>query len=1080
MAVSSLGHHFLLAIACGLAATIGLAAAEDPDPKAAFDATQLQTPARPTPQWLNVVDQGDRNPLLKGYMLPDGIRVEIVAEAPVVVNPVGMTFARDGTPYVLEWRSGDGGKETMEPFLYKDGTTRNLLTMKKNIKDVVKVLRDTKTRGTYDAGTVVLEDDLPSSILLHDDWLYLTGRGTVRRFKRTRPNGPYDSKEVIARGFCAFHHHQVSGLTIGNDGWLYVTAGDNDNFVEGSDGSRATVLRTGGIFRMRPDGSRVQTFAVGFRNPYRDVAFDVAGNMFHADNDNEDGSKFTGCRLMHIPEGSDFGWRLQQGARCCIPDFVRGAVFGELPGKLPPLCKTGRGSPAGLLIYNDTQFPDNYRGLLFYPDVYRRLIRAYKVEKTGATFAITEEFEFMKSDDPLFRPCQMVTGPDGAIYVVDWRTDSGGAGRLSGDGVHGRIYRLTWAGSSDQPALPRRQMDSWARLVKLDDKDLVNALASPGATDRYHIQEELRRRGDKNRTALLKLLQEDEAALSARVAALGVLQSSWDEACETACADLLRTGDADLRRLAADGLGLNAKPGDPQVQSILLKHLGDPDLAVRRSVALAMGRVGGPGAADSLVNALAFDEGHDLYLRDGLARAIESLGSPGIDGLLTLAESGDAKNLDKAVETFTALRTRPAADAIARLLANPHVNIARRADLIRSCNNYLLDPPVSLGPVFAYLLSHPEEPIPAKLAGLEVLSCEGSAKSDKAAIWLLTLFEEQDASVRLAAIKAAAVSHLATAVPKLLNLLRASGMSVSERRETLKALGLLGDKSAIPLLTNVLATAQEDADTKTEALRALAALDPSAGATAARPFLQTDEATLRREAVQVLGADAAGTRLVARLFLDGKLPGELLPQVYDALRKHSTRDEEAARLLEDVMKRGLSVANSPAEVARVRKLVATKGNPERGRALYLNSKALACVSCHRMEGVGGNVGPDLTRLWDTHSVEKIMESILEPSKEIKEGYQTFVVTTNKGQVFAGLKVTQTADEIVLREAGAKDIRIAMKDVADLSPSKLSLMPDNVIRELTYDQFIDLVAFLKDRKAQESLRSMSKENAGAAK
>ncbi len=96
---------------------------------------------------------------------------------------------------------------------------------------------------------------------------------------------------------------------------------------------------------------------------------------------------------------------------------------------------------------------------------------------------------------------------------------------------------------------------------------------------------------------------------------------------------------------------------------------------------------------------------------------------------------------------------------------------------------------------------------------------------------------------------------------------------------------------------------------------------------------------------------------------------------------------------------------------------------------------LACINCHRMEGVGGNVGPDLTRLWETSTVEKIIESILEPSKEIKEGYQMYKATTKKGLVYQGLKIAQTPDEVV------------------------------------YDQFIDLIAFLKDRSAQESLRGL---------
>src|SRR5208337_411168 len=164
-----------------------------------------------------------------------------------------------------------------------------------------------------------------------------------------------------------------------------------------------------------------------------------------------------------------------------VPDHVRGAIFGELPGKVPPMAKTGRGAPAGLLIYNDSRFPEHYRGLLFYPDVFRKLIRAYKVERVGSTFQVVEEFAFLKSDDPLFRPCQMVVGPDGAMYIVDWRTDSGGAGRLWGDGKNGRIYRVTWSGTREDPAIAPRSMDSWDKIGKMSDEDLLKTLASPDA-----------------------------------------------------------------------------------------------------------------------------------------------------------------------------------------------------------------------------------------------------------------------------------------------------------------------------------------------------------------------------------------------------------------------------------------------------------------------------------------------------------------------------------------------------------------------------------------------------------------------
>jgi putative heme-binding domain-containing protein len=778
---------------------------------------------------------------------------------------------------------------------------------------------------------------------------------------------------------------------------------------------------------------------------------------------------------MHVAEGADFGWRLRIGARCCSPDSARGAVHGELPGKVPSMLKTGRGSPAGLLIYNDTRFPEKYRGLLLYPDVFRKLIRAYEVEPRGATFAVVREFEFMKSDDPLFRPCQMVLGPDGAMYVVDWRTDSGGAGKLWGDGKHGRIYRITWAGTKDEPALPPRPLDSWAGFAKMSDAELLKTLSSEEASFRTRAQQELVRRGENNRPELLKLLADEDAPQRARIAALGALQSFWNADVQKEFVWLLREGDPDLRRLAAEGVGLNAEAGDKAAQDALLRTLSTDNPCVRRAVALAMGRLNAPGADEALVNALAFDDGKDPYLLDGLVRAIERLGKPGIERLLALGESGVAKDTHRVVEAFTMMRTRPAYEALPTVLRNPHLSEADRAALIRSYNNFLLDPPVSVQPVFDYLTAHPGEPAAVRRAALEVLSSAGALKDPKASAWLLKQLKDSDPALRLLAIKAVESTRLAQAAAVLARFLGDAARPAAELDAALKALRVLPSRDAVEPLKKVLAGKADGAQARAlrrEAFRTLAVLDPAAASASALEYLADPDANLQREAVAVLGASPDGTRLVAKLFLEKKLPRGLLPQVSDALRKHAPKDAELAKALTAVMRMGLLIENSPQEQARIRALVQSQGNPQRGRALYLNGKTLACITCHRLEGVGGNVGPDLTRLWETHTVEKIMESIIEPSKEIKEGYQAYQAVTTKGQVLSGLKISQTADEVVLRDANGRDVRVAAKDLEELTPSKVSLMPDNVISQLTYDQFIDLVAFLKDRKAQESLRGLA--------
>jgi putative heme-binding domain-containing protein len=237
-------------------------------------------------------------------------------------------------------------------------------------------------------------------------------------------------------------------------------------------------------------------------------------------------------------------------------------------------------------------------------------------------------------------------------------------------------------------------------------------------------------------------------------------------------------------------------------------------------------------------------------------------------------------------------------------------------------------------------------------------------------------------------------------------------------------------------------------------------------------LLADEDVQVQREAIALLGQSVEGARVVGLRFVANKLPRSLLPDVSESLRRYASKEHpDVTELLSRVVKGGLLVSLEPAELKRVSDMVQKQGDPLRGRKLYLNNKAVACISCHRLEGVGGSVGPDLTRVWDTLSLEKVMESMLDPSKEIKEGYQTYVAVTKSGLTVSGLRITQNAKEVVLRNVTGKDVRIAAADLEELAPTKKSLMPDDVVRHLRFSEFIDLVAFLRDRKSQEELRGM---------
>src|SRR5260370_37605429 len=200
-------------------------------------------------------------------------------------------------------------------------------------------------------------------------------------------------------------------------------------------------------------------------------------------------------------------------------------------------------------------------------------------------------------------------------------------------------------------------------------------------------------------------------------------------------------------------------------------------------------------------------------------------------------------------------RTGPAYDALRAIRWNEHLNARRRAGLLRCYTNYLLDPPVSMEPALDYLVEHPDEEVPVKLAGLEVLSTGGALKSDRAAKDLLALLDDDDRTLRLAVVKAVDDRHLTQAAPQLVKLARNADGPLPERLAVVKALGKLDDRSAVPVLKEVLAKEEprgrEGAELRMEALRSLAALDGDAAAESATVFLDKQNPLLQAAAVSI-------------------------------------------------------------------------------------------------------------------------------------------------------------------------------------------------------------------------------------
>ncbi len=148
---------------------------------------------------------------------------------------------------------------------------------------------------------------------------------------------------------------------------------------------------------------------------------------------------------------------------------------------------------------------------------------------------------------------------------------------------------------------------------------------------------------------------------------------------------------------------------------------------------------------------------------------------------------------------------------------------------------------------------------------------------------------------------------------------------------------------------------------------------------------------------------------------------------------------------------------------RPEKLLALKGVAEQGRQLFTTTVGITCRNCHRIGDVGSKLGPELTLIARKNSRAQILDSILEPSKVIDPKFISYVITTLGGKIHTGLLVDRNVSEVVLRNAKDEVVRIAAKDIDEISPQRQSLMPELLLKDMTAEQVADLIEYLATLK-----------------
>jgi putative membrane-bound dehydrogenase-like protein len=944
---------------------------------------------------------------LAAFRVRPGFTVELVAAEPLVRDPVAFDWGADGRVWVAEMRDYPMGMDGQG----KPG-------------GAIKVLEDTDGDGHYDKATEFLHAvPFPSGVMAWRNGVLVSSAPEIFYAEDTDGDGRADRHEVLFTGFKEGNQqHRVNGFAWGLDGWIYGANGDSGGSIVRSDAmfarwkasrgasalqlTNAPISISGRDFRFRPDTGEFE--AIEGQTQFGRVRDDW-GNWFGNAN-------YTW--LWHYPLPARY---LARNPHLAVRDLRQMLAQYEGGNHLFPISRAQPRpnavgaentvtSACGSAPYRDDLFGPGFATSIFISEPTENVIHREVLEESGSGFtsrraAGEEASEFLASTDNWFRPTQLKTGPDGALYVADmyrlsiehpeWippdlqrRFDVRAGSDL------GRIWRIALTNT------PRRAVP---RLDKLDTAGLVAALNSPNGWQRDTAMRLLFERNDPKSVRLLKRLAAQARDPKARLQALATLDAlnlSDSATLRTALRDRHPAVRAEALR-ASEPL-LREKKGGRSLASAVLKLKADPNAHVALQLAFTLGELRDTRAGTALVTlaeraippAGPTDERLLIAVQSSALPHLEPMltalakserpPAPLLSGLLNFAAAtgNDAAlaqgvtatlKLDQAGEFGTQL------SALASLLdALDRRNDRRRRD-------EMLAP---FAPVFARAREtgvNPTANEAVRLAALKIVG-RGGAESTVAPARLVELLSPtQSIAVQQAALRALGYSTDATAANALLAQWPTLGPQIRPA-----ALELVLTK---PVWTQ----------------RLLAAVE--AGAVAPREF----SPALRQKLLE--RADSELRTRAGKLFA-------------------ATRSDREVVLSE--------FANATER----------RGEPRRGHDIFL----VNCAPCHRLQGEGSDVGPDLGAILDK-SAEALLIAILDPNRAVEERYVAYTAHAKAGREFAGIVVSESPNSVTLRNTGGAEEVFLRNELTSLTSLRRSLMPEGFETSMDAPAMADLIAYL---------------------
>lgn len=873
----------------------------------------------------------------------------------------------------------------------------------------VKVLTDTNADGKYDKAEAFLEGiPFPTGVKVWRKGILVTAAPDIFYAEDADGDGRAEIKKTLYQGFGEGNQqHRVNGLVWGLDNWLYVGNGDSGGQIKSL--VTGDVVNIGGRdLRIRPDTGRLdpQSGQTQFGR-----CRDDWGNWFGGNNSDP---------LWHYVLEDHYLRRNPHVA----PPPVRVQV-PQQPGAAPvfPISKTlarfndfDRAnrftSACSPTIYRDDLFGPGFARNSFVCEPVHNLVHREILSPQGVTFTSRraddeQQSEFLASSDSWFRPVMVRTGPDGALWIADmyrhviehpkWIPQEWqNKLDLRAGSDKGRIYRV-YPEKSPPRAMPH--------LEKLGSDALVAALESSSGWERDMAQQLLIWQGGTKAVGQLERMIARGKNPRGRVHALYTLEGLG--ALRPIVIELVLRQDIDARvrhhavRLAAEKLAES-----PELGTYVVKLADDWYTDVQMQVAYALGEWNDPRAGQALAK-LALKYADDPYFS---AAVMSSVNKNNLQDVFSgvLAGSDGKPPPEKLVEQLF---------AVGAALGDKAVIVGVLERITKLDGERI--PPWQM----------------AALAGMLEMTNRRQLSLDK----LLDDAVRGRVLKMLIQARATAQDESATMSERLVAV-RLIGRSDEGGDADHKVLtGLLAPQRAIELQS-----------------AAVAALGRQPGETDSGLLLTNWKSHSPMIRSQVLDVLMARDESVKSLLLAIER-GEFSAQELDARRRQQllTHKNESLRTRATKLLASAGDANRKKIVDDHQDVLKLSGDAARGKGVY----AKRCANCHRLDGAGHVVGPDLAALSDK-SPERLLIALLDPSRAVEDRYLDYVAVTTNGQQFTGMMASETGISITLAGPEGKQTVILRSDLEELRATGKSLMPEGLEKDVSKQELADLLAYVR--------------------